>query len=257
MILKPLLPGNVVQSSPVIVTGNVANFPGRGNGLLFPGELVSVPGLADPLTFLYGRWIEQSTGIVNGASIPLIVDTGTGGNNLTQPTSANQPKWIAADPLFNNQPSVLHGTTSPIGLASVANAANPYTIIFVARILDMSLPSSNRTINSGTFNALISVNRSGFAAYNGTVVKNDTSSNGTTAHIISLAVGTQSHLYIDGVDVTDNTTGITDFGTICTGAAGMQAEVGNCALAAIGLMLEVSDTKRQLVESTWKTKYIP
>jgi hypothetical protein len=206
----------------------------------------------DPLAGLLQLRLED----IDASSISTWVNTGTTApaNNATQAVAGMQPTFIAASADFNGQPCLRFDATND-GMATGYSLTNPYTIIFVARALDTSIQASNRTINSQDHNSLISINRVGAAVYNEGIIKDSTGADGTTAHVISLAIGAESHVYIDGVDVTQNTNFVGDWGRISIGNVGSNAEPANADIAAIGVFLGVDDTTRQLVEATWKAKY--
>lgn len=221
------------------------------------GIVVHNPKMTDPLAGLMVMRLEadQITGVSNndptGTTWP---NTGTDATKtMTQADSSKQGLWQASDANFNGKPSVFFDDVQ-MGMLSNLNltAAEGYTIIMVVR----SVATSSRQLQSGTNNCVMSSSRNAFAVFNGTVVTGNTEViNHSHPCILTLAVGAQSKCYNNGVDVTDSTTGLNDWGTLAIGAAGSQAEAANAYIAAIGAFIGVDDTKRQLIESTWKAKY--
>lgn len=209
---------------------------------------------ADPLAGLMLVRLEgdQIIGLSNGDPVALWPNAGTSGatNDAVQATSNKQPIWNAADADFNGKPSVTGDASNDV-LDPSLSLSNPFTVVFVFKSSGVNV-SPFQASGSNTF---IAINRNSFAVYNGATIVNDTTPYAGTSHIFSMEIGAESRFYVDGVDVTLLTVVTADWGPIVIGFSAATGQTWDGKLAALGVMLEVNTTKRQLIEATWKAKY--
>lgn len=213
----------------------------------------------DPLAGLLALRLEgdQITNVLDGADANSWPDLGAGGTNAFVGGTQHAPKWNAADSTFNGKPSVSFEADGS-GMKTECSLTGQYTIVLVAAA---KVGSAQRTIQSrdGSTNYLMGINRSGYAVYtDGVRNKDDLSANGHTAHILSLVRDASScHVFLDGVDVTEDTTLGGEMGRLNLGFSddGPFVENARSTIAAVGAFRSADSATRQKVEAHWAAKY--